>query len=83
MARHIDVMQKREGLMAGLILKVSEASEGFTLPPITMVGGYALRAFVPFSRYTRDCDFVLPKGDGWAIDGVSGWFGGGLKVETL
>jgi hypothetical protein len=23
-----------------------------------MIGGYALRDFTPFSRFTRDCDFI-------------------------
>ena len=54
MARQIDVMRKREELMAGLIRKVAKDSDSFTRPPLTMIGGYALRAFVPFARYTRD-----------------------------
>jgi hypothetical protein len=83
LARQIDVMRKREELMAGLIRKVAKDSDSFTRPLITMIGGYALRAFVPFARYTRDCDFVLPKGEGWEIDRITGWFGGGLKTETL
>jgi hypothetical protein len=35
-----------------------------------MIGGYALRAFVPFSRSTRDCDFAMTKRDGWNIDRI-------------
>jgi hypothetical protein len=27
-------------------------------------------AFTSFSRYARDCDFVLKKSDGWNIDRI-------------
>ena len=83
MARLIDVIRMREDLMAGLIQRVAEKSEGFARPPITIIGGYALRAFIPFSRYTRDCDFVLPKGESWSVDQICDWFPGNLKKATL
>ncbi len=35
-----------------------------------MIGGYALRAFIPLSRFTRDCDFIVKKKDGWNLDGL-------------
>jgi hypothetical protein len=37
---------------------------------MVMIGGYALRAFTSLSRYTRDCDFVLKKSDGWNLDKI-------------
>lgn len=42
-----------------------------------------MRAFVPFSRYTRDCDFVIPKENGWAIDLISRWFPEEVKIEAF
>jgi len=33
-----------------------------------LIGGYALKTFIPFTRYTRDCDFALRKARGWRID---------------
>lgn len=83
MVNQIDVMRNREEAIAELIDTVSRRSRNFTEPPITTIGGYALRAFVPYSRYTRDCDFVLPRGRDWVIDTVSQWFADDLKVEAL
>ena len=48
---------------------------------MVVIGGYALRAYIPFSRYSRDCDFALPKGQGWKIDTVEKWFTG-MTVEA-
>lgn len=32
-----------------------------------------MRAFIPFTRFTRDCDFATEKGEGeWVIDGLRG-----------
>lgn len=83
MVRQIDIMQKREDVISGLIETVSRKSDGFTTPPITTIGGYALRAYIPFSRYTRDCDFVIPKITGWAIDSINKWFSGEMDVEAF
>ncbi len=33
-----------------------------------MIGGYPLRTFIHLSRFTRDSDFTLRKGDKWNID---------------
>ena len=60
----IDIMNKREEEIAELISYLSSKSKGFTKPKLIVIGGYALRAFVPFSRYSRDCDFVLKEGLG-------------------
>lgn len=83
MGRQIDIMRKREETMAEVIDSVSRKSDGFNKPPITTIGGYGLRAFVPFSRYTRDCDFVVPKGKGWAIDSIREWFRGDMEVVAF
>jgi hypothetical protein len=62
------MMKKREQEILNTILLLSEKTRGFTEPELIMIGGYALRAFIPLSRFTRDCDFALRKREGWGID---------------
>jgi len=64
----IDMMKRREKEILKTILHLSEKTDCFTNPELVMVGGYALRAFISLSRFTRDCDFALRKKDGWNID---------------
>lgn len=68
MPRAIEMMRRREEDVLKMVLHLSENTDGFTHPELMMIGGYALRAFISFSRFTRDCDFALRKGDGWNID---------------
>jgi len=75
----IDVMDKREQEIAELVNHLSQKSKGFTKPKLIVIGGYALRAFVPFSRYSRDCDFALKEG----LDQVNKWPPSGVSVETI
>lgn len=72
-------MNKREEEMAELILLLSEKSKSFTEPNMVVIGGYALRAFIPFSRYSRDCDFVMKE----CMDIINGWKPEGVEVETF
>lgn len=58
----IELMGKREEEIGKLISLLSEKSKSFTEPKMVVIGGYALRAFIPFSRYSRDCDFVMREG---------------------
>lgn len=83
MVRTIDIMKRKEEEIARLIELISEKSHGFTKPKVIIIGGYALRAFIPFSRYTRDCDFVLKKKNGWNLDLVKTWLPKDVKIETL
>jgi len=64
----IEMMKKREQEIQRTILHLSEKTKSFTNPELIVIGGYALRAFVSFSRFTRDCDFALKKKNGWNID---------------
>jgi predicted nucleotidyltransferase component of viral defense system len=50
-------MKRREEEILNSLLFLLEKTKGFTEPELVMIGGYALRAFTPFSRFTRDCDF--------------------------
>ena len=65
-----DLMKRMEEEISNSLVFLSERTKGFTDPKLTMIGGYALRAFIPFSRFTRDCDFALMKRDGWNVDRI-------------
>jgi hypothetical protein len=73
------LMNKREEEIAELIGYLSAKSKGFTRPKLIVIGGYALRAFVPFTRYSRDCDFVLKEG----LNIIEKWAPPNVSVETL
>ena len=70
MVKHFEIMNQREEEISRIIEQLSKQTDGFENPKIVMIGGYALRAFTPLSRYTRDCDFVLKKSDGWNLDKI-------------
>src|SRR3989344_1164750 len=72
-------MNKREEEIAEMISYLSAKSKGFTKPKLIVIGGYALRAFVPFSRYSRDCDFVLKEG----LNLIEKWAPEKVSVETV
>jgi len=65
--------QIREEEIFKLVSRLADQSNGFRSPNLVLIGGYALRAFIPFSRSTRDCDFVVRKTDGW-LDRIQEWF---------
>jgi len=77
----IDLMGRREEEILNSLVFLSERTKGFTNPELIMIGGYALRAFIPFSRFTRDCDFALMKRNGWDIDRVKEILPEGYLVE--
>ena len=70
MVKHFEIMNQREEEISRIIEQLSKQTDGFENPKIVMIGGYALRAFTSLSRYTRDCDFVLKKSDGWNLDKI-------------
>lgn len=77
----IEVMKRREQEILKAVRSISDRTEGFTKPKIAVIGGYALRAFIPLSRFTRDCDFALRKKDGWSIDKLRASLPEGYSVE--
>ena len=83
MPKYIDMMRAREEEIARLIELISKKSNGFEEPKLILIGGYALRAFVPFTRSTRDCDFVLQKRNGWHLDEIRGWFDEDGAIEAF
>jgi hypothetical protein len=46
------MMKKREEELLKAIQGLSEKTEGFTNPRLILIGGYALKAFIKFSRFT-------------------------------
>lgn len=72
-------MTRREEEIGELVLFISKKSRSWTQPRLVVIGGYALRVFVPFSRYSRDCDFVLKEG----LDTVKAWKPATVRLEEL
>jgi hypothetical protein len=56
LVKHTQLMNLREVEIAKIIRILSDQTNGFENPKMVLIGGYALRAFTSFSRYTRDCD---------------------------
>jgi len=83
LVKHSEIMKLREEEIGKLIEHLSEQTDGFENPKIVMIGGYVLRAFIPFSRYTRDCDFVLKKLNGWNLDKIKKLLPKDLSTETF
>ena len=83
MAKHSEIMKLREEEIHRLIEYLSKHTDGFESPKIVVIGGYALRAFTSFSRYTRDCDFVLKKMDGWNLDKIQKLLPKALSTEVF
>ena len=83
MVKHSEIMNLREEEISAIIEQLSKKTDGFENPRIVMIGGYALRAFTSLSRYTRDCDFVLRKSDGWNLDKIRKLLPKDLSTETF
>jgi len=82
--RAIDMMRRREKEILGALKHLSEKTDGFSDPRLLLIGGYALRAFVPLARFTRDCDFVVKKEEkGWTIDRLRVLLLEGFSIEHL
>jgi hypothetical protein len=73
----------REEEISRIIKQLSKQTDGFENPKIVLIGGYALRAFTSLSRYTRDCDFVLKKSDGWNLDRIHKLLPKDLSTEVF
>jgi len=83
LVKHSEIMNLREEEISAIIEQLSKKTDGFENPRIVLIGGYALRAFTSLSRYTRDCDFVLRKSDGWNLDKIRKLLPKDLSTETL
>jgi hypothetical protein len=55
-------MLEREMEIGKILNYLSSKTGGFENPKMVLIGGYALRSYVPLSRYSRDCDFALKEG---------------------
>ncbi len=83
MVKHSEIMNLREEEISRIIEQLSKRTAGFENPKIVLIGGYALRAFTSLSRYTRDCDFVLKKSDGWNLDKIQKLLPKDLSTEAF
>lgn len=81
MPKAIELMKRREEEILNSLLFLSKKTNDFTNPELILIGGYALRAFIPFSRFTRDCDFALMKKNGWNIDKIKEFLSKEYLVE--
>lgn len=69
MVKYVEIVKKREEEIVRLIEFLSKKSKGFDDPKLILIGGYGLRAFIPFIRSTRNCDFVLKK-ENWHLNKI-------------
>jgi hypothetical protein len=83
LVKHFEIMNLREEEISKIIEQLSKRTDGFENPKIVLIGGYALRAFTSLSRYTRDCDFVLKKSDGWDLDKIQKLLPKDLSIEAF
>ncbi|MEM3407056.1 MAG: nucleotidyl transferase AbiEii/AbiGii toxin family protein [Nitrososphaerota archaeon] len=83
MAKYIEIVRAREEEVAKLIEYLSRKSNGFENPKLILIGGYGLRAFIPFSRSTRDCDFALKKENSWHLDKIKRWLAKEFSIENF
>ncbi|MGD0977561.1 MAG: nucleotidyl transferase AbiEii/AbiGii toxin family protein [Candidatus Bathyarchaeia archaeon] len=83
LVKHVEIMNLREEEISKIIEQLSKRTGGFENPKIVLIGGYALRAFTSLSRYTRDCDFVLKKSDGWNLDKIQKLLLRDLSIEAF
>jgi len=83
LVKRLDLMKFREAEVEKMLEYFSKRTDGFENPKIVMIGGYALRAFTAFSRYTRDCYFVLKKLDGWNLDRIQKLLPKDLSTEVF
>jgi len=74
-------MRRREEEILEAVKHLSDETDAFSKPQMMVIGGYALRAFIPFSRFTRDCDFAVKKKNGWGIDFLKKILPDGFSVE--
>lgn len=83
MVKYIELMNLREEEISKIIEQLSKQTDGFDRPKMILIGGYALRAFTSFSRYTRDCDFVLKKSDGRNLDKIQQMLSKEMSAEAF
>lgn len=84
MPKHLEIARYREEEVANAVQVLREKGQDFNYPKLVLIGGYALRAYVPYNRATRDCDFVAEHSrDGWNIETIRKWLGNYLSTQEL
>lgn len=82
MPSQLALLTAREEEVGKLVKWLGDKTKGFEDPKLVLIGGYALRAYAPFSRATRDCDFVLGKGEPWHIDTIKRLLPRGMSIAS-
>ncbi len=82
MVKYTELMNLREVEIGKIVRYLSDQTDNFENPKMVLIGGYALRAFTLFSRYTRDCDFVLKKAEDWNMDRVQKLLSKDMSADT-
>ncbi|MBI4528078.1 MAG: nucleotidyl transferase AbiEii/AbiGii toxin family protein [Deltaproteobacteria bacterium] len=82
MPSQLELLTAREEEVRKLVEWLGNKTNGFEDPKLVLIGGYALRAYIPFSRATRDCDFVLEKGEPWHIDTIKRLLPRGMSISS-
>jgi len=77
----IEMMKKREEELLKAVQHISNKTDSFKDPKLILIGGYALRAFIPLSRFTRNCDFIVRKKNGWNLDELKAIMPEGYSIE--
>lgn len=80
---HYQIMQMREDELGKLIEFMSEKTNDFTKPKLILIGGYALRKYIPESRFSKDCDFVFKSVEGVDIWAIRGWANKELQIGAF
>jgi hypothetical protein len=82
--KYLETVKRREEEIGKVIQVLEQRSQGFRTPKLVLIGGYALRAYVPYNRATRDCDFVVEhSGDNWNIETIKKWLSSYLSIQTI
>ena len=83
MPKHVEIERTREEEIAKLIDFLAEKTNFFEKPKLILIGGYGIRAFTPFRRGTRDCDFIVVKKKGWGIDEIKELLAKDFQIEVF
>jgi hypothetical protein len=83
MRRAIELMKRCEEEILNTLTTISKRTNEFMNPELMVIGGYALRAYISLSRYTRDCDFALMKKNGWNIDKLKDTLPEGYLIDEI
>ena len=84
MPKYQEIIKAREEEIAKVLQLLDGKTYKFNEPKLVLIGGYALRAFIPYSRATRDCDFIVQsRNNEWNIKLINNMLHKILETETI